>query len=324
MPAVFIFDEGHALALDGLGDDHHRLFLDLHGLFIGRQDLRQGMAVHRQGLPAEGRHPGHVGLDVPAIHGFTALAQAVDVGDAHQVVELVMGGDLQGLPHRTLGHFAVAQEHVGAVGQHVQVPGIHGQAHAHGQPLAERAGGRLHVGESHGGVAFQRAAELAVVSLQILPGDFPGGHPQGIKQRGGVALGKNQAVVVGEMGPVRVIAENAPEKEGGHELHGGQGRSGVAGAGRGGGGEDVMANKTGKFFQAGEVGWGRHGPGPPYVWVGVHVRLGKEAGFRLIIMPLADESSTAGKVFLRESPVSISGRRPGGSVPQPLREGKGK
>ena len=85
------------------------------------------------------------------------------------------------------------------VGQLVQVLGVQGQAHADGQALAQGAGGRLDVAEGHGGVAFQGAAEMAV-GPQILPGDLPGGHPQGIKQGGGVPLGKDQAVVVGVLG----------------------------------------------------------------------------------------------------------------------------
>ena len=209
------------------------------------------MAVDQDGLPAEGLDPVLIGHQVPAVHGLAPLAQAVDVEDPHQVVQLIVGRQLQGLPLGAFRHFAVPQEHISHIGQLIQVLGVQGLAHADGQALAQGAGGRLAVGKGRGGVAFQGAAEMAVG--HELRGREPSRRgPQGIEQGRGVPLGEDQPVVVGVLRVVQVVAEEAAEKEAGHQLHPRQGRSGVAGAGLGGHGENIVAHPggdLGQFFQ---------------------------------------------------------------------------
>ena len=114
------------------------------------------------GVPAEGAGAGGVGGAVPAEVGLAALAQAVHVEDADQVVELVVGRLVERLPDRAFGHLAVAEQHPDAVGQLVEVLAVQRHADADGQPLAERAGRHVDVGQDvRVGVALQAAAELA-------------------------------------------------------------------------------------------------------------------------------------------------------------------
>lgn len=50
------------------------------------------------------------------------LAQPVDVQDSHQVVELVVGGEGHGLPHRALRQLSIAQQTVDSVTAHKSFP----------------------------------------------------------------------------------------------------------------------------------------------------------------------------------------------------------
>lgn len=56
-----------------------------------------------------------VGIDVMAKRGRFTLSKAVDVHDGHHIVQLVVGGEGHGLPHRALGHLSVSQQAVHAV-----------------------------------------------------------------------------------------------------------------------------------------------------------------------------------------------------------------
>ena len=54
MPAIFVLDRRYSFAFNGSGNDHNRLTLCVDSLVIGLNNLRQGMAVNDDGLPAEG------------------------------------------------------------------------------------------------------------------------------------------------------------------------------------------------------------------------------------------------------------------------------
>ena len=173
-----------------------------------------------------------------------------------------------------LGHLAVAQKHVGGIGQLIQVLGIQGDAHADGQALPQGAGGCLGVAEAHGGMAFQGAAEVAV-GHEVRGRKPPGHGPQRIKEGRGVTLGKDEPVVVGVLGVIQVVPEDAAEHKPGHQFNGRQRRRRVAGAGLGGHGQDRVAHQGGQFLQVLQllrVGHVAHPPGvllsnlAPVVW----------------------------------------------------------
>ena len=139
--AGLVLDRLDALALLGLGDDRDRLADGVLGLGVGGLDRLDVVAVDRDRLPAERLDAADVAVEVPAEHRLARLAEAVDVDDRGDVVELLPAGVLEGLPHRALGHLGVAAQHPHAVGQLVQRAAGHRHADADRQALAERAGG---------------------------------------------------------------------------------------------------------------------------------------------------------------------------------------
>ena len=170
-----------------------------------------------------------VGVELPAVAGGPALAQAVDVDDGGEVVELVERGGGGRLPHRALGHLGVTADDPGAVRQLVEVLGGDGDADGDGQALAERAGGHVDPREPRGGVALQPAVQLAV-GLHLLLGDRADRLVDGVDQRRGVALGEDQVVGVGVLGVVEVVAQVLGDQHG-HEVGGRHRRGRVAGLG---------------------------------------------------------------------------------------------
>jgi hypothetical protein len=187
------------------------------------------MAVDLDRAPAERAGTGGVGARVPSEHGLAALPEPVDVDDGDQVLEAGVAGAREGLPHGALGELAVAREHPYAVGDPVERLARERDADADGQPEPERAGGDVDPGQSRGGVAFEAAAELAVCG-ELLLVDRTGGAVHRVEQRRGVALGEDQMVVAGIVGPVEVVAQVASEQHG-HEVGGGERRGRVARAG---------------------------------------------------------------------------------------------
>ena len=196
VPAVLVLDRAHALALHGAGDDRHGLAVGRRGVLVGGVDLGHVVAVDLDRAPAERLGPGHVGGGVPAEHRLAALPEPVDVDDRHQVVEALVRGGGERLPHRALGHLAVAAERPHPEGQLVEPLARQGDADGDGQPLAERAGGDVHPGDDRRGVALQPRAELAE-RQQLLVGDGAGGAVERVEQRRGVALREHEVVVRG-------------------------------------------------------------------------------------------------------------------------------
>ena len=137
VPAGLVLDRLDALALDRPGDHDRRLAGRARGLRVRAVHRLDVVPVDLDRLPAERVRAVAVDVEVPADHRLPALAQAVDVEDRGQVVELVMGGVLESLPHRAFGHFAVAREHPHARGEPVEVLRCERHSDAERQALAE-------------------------------------------------------------------------------------------------------------------------------------------------------------------------------------------
>ena len=246
MPAIFVFQEVDALALEGAGDDGDGLVFDFRGEIERFEDVFQIVAVNLIGLPAEGGEAAGVDGGVVLVHGGVALAQAVDVHQSDQVVELVVTGKGGCFPHRSFRGLAIAHENIDAVAGPVVLGGP-GHARAHTQPLAQRAGGYGRRSEARGGMAFELAAQLAE-RQQLLGGKQPGLSPGGVENGGGVALGEYEAVVAG-MGRVGGVVAHDVEEERADQVGRGQATGGVAGAGGGGGAQGMDAQAGGLLAQ---------------------------------------------------------------------------
>lgn len=72
------------------------------------------------------------------------LTQPVHIEDGHQVVQLVLAGKMQRLPHTALGRLAVSQQTVDAVAGLVEMLRGVGHARSTAQTLAERTGSYVH------------------------------------------------------------------------------------------------------------------------------------------------------------------------------------
>src|SRR5215469_6971183 len=107
MPALAVFDLGEPAALSGTGQDHGGTVRVGH-LAEGLVDLAEVVAVDDNSAAAEPLHALDVGFQVPAQLRRAALAETVHVNDRGQVAEPVVRRLVERLPHRALGHLAIA------------------------------------------------------------------------------------------------------------------------------------------------------------------------------------------------------------------------
>ena len=116
-----------ALPLHRARDENRGLARRRDGLTERRVDRVEVVAVERDRVPPESLRAGDVRVEIPADHRLAALAEPVDVDDRREVVEPEVRGVLERLPHRALGHLAVAAEHPHAARQVLEV--LRGKRH---------------------------------------------------------------------------------------------------------------------------------------------------------------------------------------------------
>ena len=150
-----------------------------------------------------------------------ALAKRVDVDDGAEVVELVEMRGGRRLPHRAFRRFAVAHQHVGAVGRS-DAPRVERAADADAQSLAERAGGDVHERQARRGMALEVRREQAQVG-ELLARNEPGLGPHRIQQRRRVALRHDQPIGLGDAsgssGSNRISAKNKAAIRSAADMH---------------------------------------------------------------------------------------------------------
>ena len=209
VPAFFVLEEGDASALKGLGEDNQGLGAQADG----SEDLEDFLGIvpiDFLGAPAEGLEAFFVGVEVVAQGGRLALAETVDIHDGDEVVQLMMAGQGSGFPDRAFGAFPIAEQDVCAVVQAVQA-GAQGHADPDAEPLAERAGRYVHKGQARRRMPLEVGPELAELE-EVLGGEKTGLGPGGVKQRGGMAFGENETVIVMVMRVFGVVAHVAEEQ----------------------------------------------------------------------------------------------------------------
>ena len=135
MPALLVLGKRHAPALERLGQDHRRTALRGAGFRQRVKDLGEVVPVNLERVPAKAAPPASERPEIVLPDGGAALPEAIDVGDAHQVVDAEMRGALRRFPDRALRRLAVAHQHVGAV-VGLDAPGVERDAEAGGQALA--------------------------------------------------------------------------------------------------------------------------------------------------------------------------------------------
>ena len=231
MPARLVLDRRHAPALLRLGDDHRRPARRAHRLVEGRADRLDVVPVDRDRVPAERLRAAHVAVEVPADHGLAGLAEAVDVEDRAEVVELVVARVLERLPHRALGHLGVAAQGPDAVGQAIEPLAGERDADGDRQALAERPGRHVGGRDPRRRVPLQAAAELPE-RQQLGVVDDPRRLEHRVVERRRMSLGEDQVVVPGVLQVARVHAQEAAVEQHRHQIGGRHRGGGVSGARR--------------------------------------------------------------------------------------------
>ena len=224
VPAVLVLDRLHALALHRARDDRSR------------------PAARRRAPPrTRGRSPRRRGRRSRSPPSRTPRARAVYEERsqpcivsprwpsrlmsriADEVVELRVRRVLERLPHRSLGHLAVAADAPHAIRQPVEL--LAGERHADRdrQALPERAGRDVDPRDHRRRVPLEPRAELAE-GQQLLVGDRAGGLEDGVDERRRVALREDQVVVPRVVRVVEVVAEVLREEHGHQVGRGHRGR----------------------------------------------------------------------------------------------------
>jgi len=210
VPAVPALDQGHALALDGAGENHGRAPGGRGGFLERTQDCPDVVTVDDDGMPAEGLPPVPVRRHVVAPLRRAALAESVHVGDGAQVVEPVAIRDLGRLPHRALCRLAVADQHVGTVVR-ADAAGVERDADRGANALTQRSGRHVDERQARRGVPFEIAVDPPQLQEIVRRHESRLG-PGRVEQRRRVALGEHEAIVLVVLRIPRVESHVAEEE----------------------------------------------------------------------------------------------------------------
>ena len=208
MPAVLVLDGRDALSLDRARDDDGGLPGRRNRLAERLVDRVDVVPVDLDRVPAERFRARGVDVEVPADHRLAALAEPVHVDDRREVVELVVGGVLEGLPHRALGHLAVAAEHPHAGREVLEVLRRERHPHTDREALAERAGRDVDPRDERRRMSLEHAAVLAVGEDLVVRDDACSAVDR-VQEHRRVALREDQAVVRRALRLREVVAEVA-------------------------------------------------------------------------------------------------------------------
>ena len=214
--AVLVLHGRDALPLHRPRDENRRLPRRRDGLTERGVDRVEVMAVERDRVPPESLRAGDVRVEVPAHHRLATLPEPVDVDDRREVVEPEMRGVLERLPHRALGHLAVAAQHPHTARQALEV--LRGERHpdADRETLTERARCDVDPGDGRCRMALEHASECPVLE-DVFVGDGARGAEDGVEQNRCVAFREDEPVVRGALRIGEVEAE-VPVDEDGREV----------------------------------------------------------------------------------------------------------
>src|SRR4029453_7637787 len=143
------------------------------------------VAVDLDRMPAEGPRTLGVDVEVPAEHRLAPLPETVDVENRGEVVELVVGGVFERLPHGPLGGLAVAAENPGTERDTVEVLPSERDADPDRKALAERAGRNVDPRENRRRMTLEAAAERPV-GQELVVRDRVGRPVDSVQERRGV------------------------------------------------------------------------------------------------------------------------------------------
>ena len=213
MEAILVLHGRDALPLHRARDENRRRSRRRDGLTQRIVDRVEVVAVERDRVPAECLRAGDVRVEIPPDHRLATLTEPVDVDDRREVVEPEVRRVLERLPHRALGHLAVAAEHPYAARQMLEV--LRGERHpdADRKSLTERAGRDVDPRDARCRMAFEHARVLAVVE-DVLVGDDACRAVDRVEERRCVAFREDETVVRGALRLGEVEAQVAVDEDG--------------------------------------------------------------------------------------------------------------
>ena len=209
MPVIVVLHERHALALDGVGDQRHRLAGAVRNLLHGLCQRADIMAIDLMGVPAErlplvAQRREHQGLV-----GARGRLPLVVIDDDADVFELLGGGKHRGLPHRAFVVFAVGEKREDTKALALDTSRQR-HAAAERQPVAERAGGGLDARQQVCRRMFGEPPAILAKGVELFEREVAFHGERRVQRRGGVALGQDEAVAQRILWIFRIDVEHVP------------------------------------------------------------------------------------------------------------------
>ena len=247
VPARNVLHEADALALHGIGNDHHRLSATHLGLFECPDHLLHVVPVDRDHFPAKAAILLLQRLDVHHVLHPAVDLQAVTVDNAHQVVEFVVPGFHGRFPDLSFLLLAVAHDAEGSI---VLLVELSRQRDSDGdaQALPQRSGGHLDSGQLQPvRMSLVRRVQLAQIDHIFLGTETGKRQPQ-IEARRLVAGGPDDAVAIRPVGILRIVVGHT-QVECRRDVHDRERAPGVSRTGRAQHNQVVPAHQVGLLFQ---------------------------------------------------------------------------
>jgi hypothetical protein len=202
-----LLQEGHALAHQGVEQDHAGL--SAGQLACGVEGLQHGgqvVAVDPLHMPAEGGPLVGERLETQHLAGGAVRLLVVDIDEADEVAQPLVGGGHGRLPSGTFVELAVGHRVVDE-GRVALVAKPQSHAHRDRQALAQRAAGHLHARRVGRHAGHGQTAVVAAVGLQLALGDDAGFDQRRIESDRVVPVRKQEAVAAFPFGLVRSQAQ---------------------------------------------------------------------------------------------------------------------
>ena len=226
VPTGDVLHEVDALALDGVGQNHGRLALNVTCLLERGQDLLHVVPVDVNDVPVERAVLVRQGLDVHHVLDPPVDLKAIPVDDRTEVVQLEVASLHDGFPDLPLLLLPVPHQAVDAVVPVVQTCG-QSDANADGQSLPERPGRSLDPRQLLPvRMPLERRVKLAE-RHDLLDVIVSGGAQAEVERRRLVAGGPDDPVAVLPVGVLRVVVGHV-QIERGRDIHYRQCPAGVA------------------------------------------------------------------------------------------------
>ena len=249
VPSFFAGKKADAVPLIGAGDNRKRTAARGASMIERAHYRRHVVAIDDLRGPALGLEFAAVNFHIVLVHGWLALAESVDIGEHNEIVHAGMPREGRRFPDVSFGQFAVARQHVNSGGGFPDARPDR-EARAHGEPLPQGTGGRVHPGNARRGMALEFARKLP---QRHEPGNREDAlfRQRRVENRRGMALRHHKSVAA-DRGGIGRIHLHRIKKCRRHKLRGGKARSRVARACRGGHAQGVNAKQArlfAKLFQ---------------------------------------------------------------------------